>query len=863
MRRGRRDRDLDAEIQSHLDMAAQDRIARGESPEQAAAAARREFGNELLIKEVTRQVTGWPWLERLGQDTRYGLRILARNPAFAATAILCLAIGTGATTAAFSIADALLLRPLPVARPAEVVSLIQTSPEKSSAGLSYPELADVRRQAVPEAAGYRLALMSVARDGTEAPRMKMGISVTDGFFQILGVQPRLGRPFAGGEYAVAGRANVVLLAHEFWVSGFGADPGVAGRTVRINGRPVVILGVLPEAFSIHPNLRPAYYVPYAFNHRLDDRNARDLTVKARLRRGTAIADAQAALSALSHRLEREYPASNRFHRFHVQTELESRAVQSPHLVVLVALLSVLAAFVLAIAAANVASLLLARASARSREIAIRQAIGAGRARLLRQLLTESIVLSALGAAVGVLLALIAIRFLSAIQVPTDTPIVLGVRLDARVLLFASAAAIATALMSGIVPAWRSLGVPAASALMRAAGASSTRGGLLARNTLVVLQVALSLALLVASAALLDAFRLMLAADPGVRTSNLLMMEFDPSMAGRNLEQCRGFYRQILDRTSALPGVRSVSLARAIPFRPNFTEEAVAPAGYVFPRGQESAIVSFNIVEAGYFETFGVQLTRGRPFTANERSPVAIVNEEFARRYWPGQSPLGKRIQVRSAGRDLEVVGVARTGKYLSLLEAPQPHFYVPFSQSPRTRMTLLVRTEGPPAALTRPVLDTVRSIDPEQAVFNVRDMETYYGQGVLGLARSVLRAVWSLGAAGLLLALAGLYGLVSYSTARRTREIGIRMAAGAGRRAVLWLVLRQGLTLCGLGTLAGLALAVPLFLALSAAAAGAGRLTPWALAVVPLCLLAMAGAACYFPALQAARTDPNRALRLE
>ena len=844
-------------------MAARDRMERGESADAARTGARRELGNEALIKEVTRQMWGWTSLEQLKQDLKYAGRMLLRNPGFAAIATLCLALGIGATTATFSIADALLLRPLPIAKPDEVATVNQSTPENNAVALSYPELQDLRRRTMPDAAGYRLSLMAIAQTPNDVPRMKMGMAVTTGFFQMLGVNPPIGRAFTAEESEVPGRGNVVLLSHEFWQSEFASNPSVIGRTVRINTTPVTVAGVLPEDFSVHPSLRPAYYVPFAFGNRLDDRTARNLNVKGRLKPGSSLASIQAEATALSKQLEEQYPESNRQHTLIVRTEFQSRVQQSPQLAAVVVVLWALAALVLAIASANIASLLLARASQRSREMAIRLSVGAGRARVLRQLLTESLALSALGAAAGVALAFVAIRYLASIQIPTDTPIVIDVRLDVRVLVFASLAAAATALLAGIVPAWRSLDIAIAPALKPTGLTSSTRWSMLGRNALVTAQVALSLVLLVASTAMLDAFRRMMLLDPGIRTKGLLMVEFDPSMIGYTGEQSRVFYRQLLERVRQIPGVRGATLARGIPFRPNFTEEGVAPEDYQLPPNQQSVTVSYNVVEEGYFETAGVSLVSGRPFRSVEGRPVAIVNEEFAKRYWPSRDPIGRRFLMRSNGEYVEVIGVARTGKYLSLVEAPQPYFYLPFARHPRTRMTLLAQTDRTAGTLTSGVLEAVRSLDANQPVFNVRDIETYFELGVIGLTLSVIRIVWCMGGVGLLLALIGLYGLVSYSTARRTREIGIRMALGADASKVMWLVLRQGLGLGVVGSLIGLLLAVPLFRALATAVSGVGRLSSWPVAAVAAGLLVVVAAACWIPARRAAMIDPNRALRVD
>jgi macrolide transport system ATP-binding/permease protein len=534
--------------------------------------------------------------------------------------------------------------------------------------------------------------------------------------------------------------------------------------------------------------------------------------------------------------------------------------------VLVTMLMALAVLVLIIACANIANLLLARARSRSREIAVRLAIGAGRRRLFQQLLTETIVLCLCGGTAGTVLAHFAIRYLSSIQIPTDTPIVVAAQLDSRVLMFTLAASVLSAILAGLAPAWQALKPDVAPTLKAGDSTPGGRHRMIGRNVLVAVQVALAVVLLVTSGAFLDAFRRMLVTDPGIRTDHVMMMEFDPALVRYTPEQSREFYRQLLERSRTLAGVRSATLARAIPFRPNFTEEPVVPEGYEFPRDQQSVLVTSNVVDEEYFRTMKTEIVLGRGFgredTASSRR-TAVVNEEFARRYWPGQNAVGKRFRMGVNGPYVEVVGVARTAKYTSLMEAPVPYFYLPLSQNPRTRMTLLVETEREPIAITGALLQTVRSLDQNQPVYNVRALDHYYEQGVLGLALVVLQMVASTGIVGLVLAVVGLYGLIAYSVSRRTREIGIRMAIGADRAGVLRLILRQGFVLCAVGVALGLAFSVPVFTMMSSALAGLGTLSPWTLVVAPCALILVAMAACYVPALRASRIDPNIALRYE
>jgi len=875
--RTRRDRELDDEIKAHLQLAIADRIARGESPRDAERNARAEFGNELLIKEVTRAMWGWNFIERIGQDLRYASRALVRAPGFSAAVILCLALGIGANTATFSLADAMLFRPLPIGSPSQVVTITSSSPEVPSQGLSYLDLADLRQRtrSYSGLVGHRLVRLGVARPGDPVPRMKMGMFVTQDFFQTLQVTPLIGRPFTTEESSVPGRGPLLVLSYDFWRTDLGRDPQCLGRTLLLNGQPYTIIGVAPEDFSVHQNLRPAFYLPLTTSPSLsasgdsgplERRQQRDLVVRARLRPGGTLAQAGAELAALAIALQRLYPDTNHNLNFRVRDELSQRIQDAPAAAGMSALLLALSLLVLIIACANAANLVLARSRSRAREMAIRLAIGAGRTRLVQQLLTESLVLSVADALAGVALALTVIRYLAAIQIPTDTPIVIATRLDLRVLLFALVAAIVSALLAGLAPAWRSAREDLAQSIKTGESAPSGSSTLWGRNLLVAGQVSLAVVLLVISAAFLDAFRRMSFLDPGIRTDHVMMMEFDPSLARYSEGQTQVFYQQLIDKVRSRSGVRSATLARTIPFRPNFSQEAIVPENYQLPKDQRSVTVASNVVDDAYFATMGVAMVRGRTFASTDNattSRVAIVNQEFAHRFWNSEDPIGRRFRLGESGPLIEIVGLARNAKYLSLAESPQPFFYLPLSQNPRSTMTLLVQTEAEPSAIASPLFEIVRSLDPNQPVYNVRDFQTYYERGVLGTVLVAVQMAGATGLVGLGLALVGLYGLISYSVTRRFREIGIRMAIGAGRTQVLALVLAQGLRLTLAGAALGLTLSIPLFRLLSAQLAGLGNLSLWTLAAAPATLLLVATAACYLPARRASRIDPLQALRLE
>jgi predicted permease len=522
--------------------------------------------------------------------------------------------------------------------------------------------------------------------------------------------------------------------------------------------------------------------------------------------------------------------------------------------------------VLLIACANVANLLLSRARARSREIAVRLAIGAGRTRLIRQLLTESLAIAVLGGALGLLLAQAGIETFSHWKIPSDIPLAIDAKLDLRVTLYALFASIASALLFGLAPALQATRTDLVQALKSGVEGARKRQRFLGRNTLVIAQVAGSLLLLVCATQLFRATSFVLSAPPGFRTDHLLMTSFDPTLVRYTPAQTQIFYRRLEEQTRALPGVKSAALARLPPLSNYPIRKSVVPEGFQLPPGKESVTVPANIVSEGYFETVDVPILQGRDFrmTDSADSPrVAIASEQFARKFYPNQDPVGKRFRLD--GRDgppVEIVGLAKQSKYFFLAEPPQDFLYLPLAQNPQTQMTLLARSHGDPAALAGPIRDVVRSLDPDQPVYGVRTMEEYFDLRARKFFNWITETIGAMGLLGLALALVGLYGLMSYSVSRRMREIGIRMAIGADRVNVVRMVLKQGLLLAGIGVAIGILLSVLFSRALTAGLAGvvpSFNLTMMALVSLALLGVAMLGA--YVPARRASLVDPMRVLR--
>jgi predicted permease len=812
-------------------------------------------------------------------DIRYALRTLRQNPGFALVAILSLALGIGANAAIFSVADAMLLRPLPVPRPSQVVSVRAQHRGDPSGDMSYPDYVDYRNKtrSFDSLAAFKLASFGFAKSKDELPQMKAGFLATGNCFHVLDIEPRIGRGFRPDEDRVPGRDAVVVIANDLWRTEFGASPDAVGKTVFLDGVAFTIIGVTPESFTgIDQYFRPAFYLPMTMWPRLagspernflEKRGDRGLFVKGRLKPGVSLASANAEAGVIGKWLEQAYPDTNRDCSAKVQTEFEVRVDMSPSDAALAGTMLALVGIVLLIACANVANLLLSRARARSREIAVRLAIGAGRWRLIRQLLTESLVIALLGGALALVVAQAAVSFFSRIRMMSEIPIVLDVRMDVRVLLYALLAAVASAVVFGLVPAIQATKANLVPALK---SGTSDGGGkrcrLLGRNALVIAQVAGSLLLLVCATQLFRGTSYLLSEPPGFRTNHLLMVTFDPTLVRYTPAQAQDFFKRLVERARALPGVKSAALTRMVPMANMYQGESVIPEGYQMPRGRDTVPAFANTVGEGYFATTGIPLLAGRGFEAADRADsqrVAVVNQRFAEVYYPKQDALGKRFWIGDRkGQPLVIVGVAKVTSYQSLGEPPIEAIYEPLSQNPQTRMTLLLESYGDSAALLGPVRETVRALDANQPIYSVHTMEEYFEERGRKLFSMLSEVTAAMGLLGLALALVGLYGLMSYSVSRRTREIGIRMAIGANRGGVITMVLKQGLLLAGIGVAIGTLLSLAFGRAL-ALGIETPSFDPRVFAAVPAALLAMAALSAYLPARRASRIDPVEALRLE
>ena len=818
-------------------------------------------------------------------DIQYAVRVLRKTPGFTTVAILSLALGIGANSAMFSLADALLFRPLPVPSPSQVVTVSDSAPDLPVGAfgfISYPDYVDLRDKnksfASLTAATYTFAGVAEQRDAL--PQVRIALTVSGNFFRALQIEPALGRTFTAEEDRVPGRDAVAVLSYDTWEQRFAADPNVVGRAIRVNDVEFTVIGVAPKKFTgIQPLVHPDLYLPVMMLPRLsadpnvnplEHRVSRMFIVKGRLKPGVSQAQANAEMATIASGLAASYPDTNHSHGVLVRTEIQARMAQSPLNANFAAMLLCVAGLVLIIACANVANLLLSRAQARSREMAVRLAIGATRRRLLRQLLTESLILSVAGAALGLFFAEYGADYFNRLKLSGDLPVSLDVQLDTRVLIFSLIAAVLSALLFGLAPAIRSAKTDLVPAL-KTAETSGRRSRTWGRNSLVIAQVALSLVLLSATSLFVQTLRAVVRSNPGFRTDHLMMMSFNPSLVHYSPEQTRNFFRTLAERARELPGVESAALTQTVPFDgASVATNNIAPEAYQFPKGKESDPVLCNIVDEHYFETIGTPVVRGRAIQATDTDTsahVAVINQFMAEHYWPHQDPIGKRF--RSLGRDaswIQVVGVAKDSTYLAFGEPRLSFLYLPVAQQPLTGLTLLVETPGDAAALVEPLRNLVRSVDARQPIYNVRTMREYFRTQGLQTMHLVVNLVGTMGLLGLSMALVGLYGLISYSVSRRTREIGIRIAIGAQQLDVLRIVLRQGMLLAIIGVGLGLAGGFGVLRIIRAAFTRlqeGSMFDPWTFIVLPITLLAITLLASYIPARRAAAIDPNQALRYE
>ena len=820
-------------------------------------------------------------LTTLGMDLRYSLKWLARSPGFAAVAILSLAIGIGFNSALFSIVDALLLRPLPVAAPDRIVDIYTRGEDGDRyATSSYPDYLDFRsrNEVFSGVMGYSPSIAALKTG--DRSRMALGEVVTGNYFQVLGVGAALGRTLLPDDDR-PGAPRVAMLSHRAWQREYARDPGVLGRTLLIHGQSYTIVGVAAEAFTgMLPMLQPELWTPVAWvdeiepagiqdvvpspgNTRLERRGQRWMFLKGRLKDGETRERADANLRVIMGQLVAAFPKSNEHRdvatasnvRIHPEADRMLRAVAGGLMVAI--------GLVLLVACANVANMLLARASGRQREIGIRLAIGASRGRLIRQLLTESVVLAALGAFAGITFAALALQAIAALPLPVPLPLSLGLHIDVRVMLFTIAVATAAGLMAGLAPALRATRIDLASDLKGEAIINKAGRRWTLRDGLVVAQTAVTLVLLVAAGLLTRSILHAQQVELGFRPQGVAVLGVELGLIGYDEDKATRLMERAAERVGALPGVQAVSRSVRQPLAINYNRNSVFFPERATPQDR-GAIVAATWIDSQYLSTLGVPLLRGRNFTATDvaGSPkVALVTESFVRRYWPGSDGLGRRFRTRGIdGPEYQVVGVVGDYKVETVGEQATPYIHYAIAQRNFTGNVLLARTAADAPALLAAMRREMLALEPNAVFLDSQTMDAQVDATLLP-ARLAAQTIGLVGLVATILAAVGLYGVIAYAVGRRTREIGIRMALGAAPGNVLSMVMRQGLGIAAAGIGIGVALS---FLAARAIASGlygvsAGDPAAWGIAIGVL--MASAALANYVPARRAARVDPSTALR--
>ena len=874
LRRAQIDVEVDEELEFHLEQVERELRAAGWTQAEARAEARRRFGDiqgtrdycrgeDVRREEEKRRMT---LFEELGQDFRYATRALRAAPGFTAVALLTLALGIGANTAIFSLVRGVLLEPLPFAAADRIVRVWHSQPSNGveRGPTSEPDFLDWQRgsQRAASMGGYFFldGLSGADLTGQGAPERISSALVTDGFFQTLGTHAMVGRTFEP-DHHVNGRNQVVVLSHGMWLRRFGSDPGIVGRSISLNGQPFEVIGIMPPGFTYPADRTLDAWIPLSFfgpDAIGRSRGSRFMQVIARLKPGATEAQLHEELSGIAARVAEQYPENQGWNAVNTMSLRDSifGEVRRPLVVLMVAV-----ALLQLIACVNLASLLLARATGRQRELAVRAAIGAGRGRIARQLLTESMVLAVAGEALGVLLALVAVRALAAAGA-AQLPRAAEIGIDGWVLAFTVAVSVLSGLIFGLVPTVKA-SVANLQGMLRADGRGTVGGaGQRLRSGLVIVEVALAVVLVVGAGLATKSFARLLAVSPGWNSENALVVMMSVGDRFATQDARRGYYVGVLDAIRAIPGVQAAGAIRDLPLRGNGEMVHVSAPERPVPADQGVA-TQFHQVSTDYFKAMGTPLKAGRAFELTDRAGapfVVMINEELATRLWPGERPEGK--QIRIGNDNLPVIGVVGNMRQRGLTEPVDPTMYVHALQNFRSRMSIVVRTTGDPLDYADRVKQAIWSLNGEQTITYVSTLESVLGAAV---ARPRLLA-WLLaafGAMGLVLGALGIFGVLAYAVNQRRQEIGVRMALGASPRSVLGMVVGQGMRLAGIGVVAGVLGAVMLTRYMQSVLFGIGASDAATFVQVILVLLGAALLASWLPARRALRIDPVNALRAD
>ncbi|HET9408958.1 MAG TPA: ABC transporter permease [Candidatus Sulfotelmatobacter sp.] len=862
------------EMDFHIEQRAADNVSKGMAPQHARQQAERRFGSATQLRDEGYEVRGLPMIETFWQDLKFGVRLLRRAPGFSLLALLCLTVGIGANAAVWSWVEGILLRPYPaVAHQERMMAIAGTvngvpGAVGSTEPLSWPDFQDF-------AANCRLfdsfvvSRITGATIGVgERAEQVTGSIVSSNYFTALGVTPVLGRGFQPDEDQGRNAHPVAVISYELWRERYNGDPSIVGQTQLMNGEKLSIIGIAPAGFyGTFAGRTMNFWVPVSMQERfsasysLEDRGARWIESYAIRKQRVTAEQAQQEISAVASRLETMYPATNRGHGVKLYPLWRTPFNQAGNLLSTLAIATAVVGFVLFIVCANVSNLLLVKGFARRREITVRLAVGAKRSRLLRQLLTEGFLLSVLAAGAGLIAANWA-RNLLVVLLPGGSQLNIPGAIDARVLSLSVAICLATAIVFGLVPALQMRDVDLAGTL-NAEGASvvGTHRSAVVRSTLVVVQVALSFVLLVGAGLLIASLRQILATGSGFDDSHLLTAFVDFQSAGyKDATRTANTQDRIVERLEALPGVQSAAFARITPFSYSmYPSTPVAIDGSTLSPDKLSRI-SYNEVGPHYLATMGIDLVAGREFSGadNETSPlVAVVNQTMADQLWPGQAAVGLRIQVK--GRWIQVVGVARTVKYRSITELPRPFFYTPLRQS-RTGDYLEIRTSLPPDAVAKSLTDEARTVDASLPPASLDTMRAQI-EWTTAPQQAALRVIAAFAGLALVLAVVGLYGVISYTVAQSSRELGLRMALGAGQSDLLRLVMWRGIKLTLAGVLIGVGISLACSRLLGYLLYHVSPRDPAVFVVASLLMFVSAVAASFVPAWRACRADPLSALR--
>lgn len=851
------------ELQFHLDTESEERQAKG-LPEQGANwAARRDFGNIAVVREETRATWGWALIEQVAQDLRYALRQLRNNPGFTGVTVLILALGLGANASLFTVINAVLLRPLPFPEPGGLVQIWESNPSRGELQevVSPYNFVDWQKQsgAMAEMAVYEYESFALITRG--APQRMPGVLASSRLFNVFGVRPMLGRTFSADDDRLG--SHSVVLSYGAWQRRFQADPDIAGKPITLNGEPFTVIGVMPDGFQFPPRANIEMWSTPAFDLKTRSRGSHYLFAVGRLKGGVTLSQAQAEMTTIARRLEQQYPDVNRGRTVNL-VPLQEQMVGSfrPALLMLWGAVSL----VLLIGCANVAHLLLARSISRQREFAIRAALGAGRPRLIRQLLTESAILAVLGGVLGLSLSTGGIRLLIA-GGARFVPRIEGVHIDGRVIAFTSIVSLFTAILFGLLPAFRASRIDLATSSKQGGSGSTSRGTYKVKSILVISELALSVMLLIGAGLLIQSLWRLGNVDRGFVAEDVMAMRISvPESRYRTSIQRAAQYQRMIERIEALPGVTCAAATNDLPFSGSRTSTSFDIEG-ISPLPGESRGSDYRTVSSEYFKVMRIPVVKGRAFTdadnRRDKPRVAIINEALLHRYWPHADPLGQKLIVKDKDRPYEIVGVVGNVKQDNLAAPSAPEIYVPQYQGRTPPWTFLaIRSRTAMESLVPAVRDAVREVSPTEPLYDIRTMQERVATSIVPQRFTAL-VLAAFAVFALLLASIGIYGVVAFSVEQRRHEIGVRMALGARPSNIVRSVVRQGLLLGVTGIVLGVSGSLAIERVISSMLYGTRASDPGTFILVSVVFLAITSLASYVPARRAALLDPMAALRHE